>query len=231
MPDKTYVVAGCKSWNRLVFDETIRRGPGAWRYVGDPAELTLERLAPLAPRYIFFLHWSWKVPEEIVSRYECVCFHMTDVPYGRGGSPLQNLIVRGHSSTKLAALRMEGSFDSGPVYLKKDLSLEGSVAEILVRATHLSAGMIREIVATEPAPRPQEGTPVVFKRRKPAESRIPRVDSLGQLYDFVRMLDGEGYPPAFLEHEGFRYEFRRAALRGAGLEAEVRVTPIQEDKP
>ncbi len=27
-------------------------------------------------------------------KFECVCFHMTDVPYGRGGSPLQNLIIR-----------------------------------------------------------------------------------------------------------------------------------------
>ncbi len=37
--------------------------------------------------------------------------HMTDVPYGRGGSPLQNLIARGHTSTKLTAMRMTAEVD------------------------------------------------------------------------------------------------------------------------
>ncbi|MEZ5300570.1 MAG: hypothetical protein R3F11_07915 [Verrucomicrobiales bacterium] len=41
------------------------------------------------PRMIFFLHWSHKVPAELLDRYECVCFHMTDVLMGAAGSPLQ----------------------------------------------------------------------------------------------------------------------------------------------
>ena len=41
---------------------------------------------------------------------------MTDVPYGRGGSPLQNLIVRGYSEIKLTVLQMVKAFDAGLVY-------------------------------------------------------------------------------------------------------------------
>jgi len=55
---------------------------------------------------------------------------MTYMPYGRGGSPLQNLIVRGYRHTKLTALRMVEEFDAGPVYLKEDLCLEGNAEEI-----------------------------------------------------------------------------------------------------
>jgi len=37
----------------------------------------------------------WIILKEIFENYEIILFHMTDLPYGRGGSPLQNLIVRG----------------------------------------------------------------------------------------------------------------------------------------
>ncbi len=55
---------------------------------------------------------------------------MTDLPYGRGGSPLQNLIQRGHTSTMLTALRCGAGLDTGDVYLKQPLSLHGSAEEI-----------------------------------------------------------------------------------------------------
>lgn len=221
-----YLVAGCKSWNRRVFAESLSQLPGRWVFVASRDELTPERVNELQPRFIFFLHWSWKVPEQIVNDHECVCFHMTAVPYGRGGSPLQNLIVRGHRTTKLTALRMTAEFDAGPVYLQEPLSLEGNAEEILLRASRLSAEMIKTILIRQPAPRPQSGPVTVFKRRKPEESRIPATPSLDGLHDFIRMLDGEGYPPAFLEHGGYRYEFSRSTAYDGRIHADVRITPI-----
>ena len=63
---------------------------------------------------------------------------MTDVPYGRGGSPLQNLILAGHTETKLTALRMVNEMDGGPVYVKMPLKLEGAAQEIYIKAGELS---------------------------------------------------------------------------------------------
>jgi methionyl-tRNA formyltransferase len=188
--------------------------------------LTLDTLAPIAPRYVFFLHWSWKVPLDLLETYECVCFHMTDVPYGRGGSPLQNLIVRGHRETKLTALRMVESFDAGPVYLKESLSLEGNAEEILIRSSYLAARMIGQLIEHEPKPLPQSGEPVNFRRRKAAESRLPQPARLEDLHDFIRMLDADGYPKAFFEYGGFRFEFSRAALYDQQIKADVTITPI-----
>lgn len=220
-----YVVAGRMPWNRRVFDEELDgKLPGRWLFVARPEELTAQRLAELRPRYVFFMHWSWKVPEDICRDHECVNFHMSDVPYGRGGSPLQNLVARGHRTTKLTALRMVDELDAGPVYAKEDLSLEGSAEEILIRQSRLAATMIARLVAEQPAPVPQTGAPLVFARRKPAESRIPALPSLERLHDFLRMLDGAGYPRAFLEHEGFRFEFSRANLYDGRVVADVTVT-------
>jgi methionyl-tRNA formyltransferase len=222
----SYLVLGCKPWNRRVFDETLSRLPGRWLYLGDPQELSLEYVQRLSPRYMFFLHWSWKVPAEIVTDFDCVCFHMTDVPYGRGGSPLQNLIVRGHKETKLTALRMAQGFDTGPVYLKESLSLDGSAEEVYLRAAELSVRMIQRIIREEIKPVPQQGEAVNFKRRKPEESEIANPRSLQELYDFIRMLDAEGYPHAFLDYAGFRFEFTRAALYEGRVVADVKIAPL-----
>ena len=221
---KTYLVLGCKPWNRRLFDEVLVPLPGRWHYIDSPSDLTIDRVSELMPRYIFFLHWSWKVPDELVERYECVCFHMTDVPFGRGGSPLQNLIVRGLRETKLTALRMSQHFDAGPVYMKEPLSLDGGAEEIYLRAGRLSAEMIQRIIRREPKPIPQRGKAVNFKRRKPEESEVGNPTSLEEFHDFIRMLDAEGYPRAFLHHSGFRFEFSRPALYDGRIVADVTIT-------
>jgi methionyl-tRNA formyltransferase len=219
-----YLVAGSKPWNRRIYEEHLLELPGKWEFVGDMTGLAVEKIDRMSPRYIFFLHWSWIVPDVITDNYECVCFHMTDVPYGRGGSPLQNLIVRGHRSTRLTALRMVSELDAGPVYLKKELSLEGGAEEIYMRATRLSFEMIAQIVSQNIKPMPQSGVPTEFLRRTPSQSRIPELMDLDSLYDFIRMLDAEGYPKAFFEYHGFRFEFSRAGLYNEKIITDVTIT-------
>lgn len=229
--DDVYVVAGCKPWHRGLFDRRLRSLPGTWHFVGTREELTVEFVAGLRPRYLFFLHWSWLVPEAILELAECVCFHMTDVPYGRGGSPLQNLISRGHRETRLTALRMTSELDAGPVYLKAPLSLEGGAEEIFLRASELSADLVATIVRLRPEPQPQVGEPVVFRRRRPEESRVPPGLDLGALHDHIRMLDADGYPRAFIEQDGYRYEFSRVARYEGRLKADVVITLCQPSQP
>ena len=225
---QTYIVVGSKTWNCRVFNEVISKYPSQWHFIQSQEKLTLENIHSLNPRCIFFLHWAWRVPDELIENYECVCFHMTNVPYGRGGSPLQNLIIRGHQHTKLTALRMTHNFDAGQVYLKEDLCLAGNAEEIYIRATYLSAQMIERIIEEQPEQVPQTGEVVKFHRRKPNESEIPEVASLQALYDFIRMLDAEGYPKAFINHKGFRYEFSRAALYDGRVVADVTITLLEE---
>ena len=60
---------------------------------------------------------------------------MTDLPYGRGGSPLQNLIVRGHNDTMISAKEsVKKILIQGWWLPKKPLSLLGSAEEIFIRA-------------------------------------------------------------------------------------------------
>jgi methionyl-tRNA formyltransferase len=219
-----YIVIGSRPWNRTIFDSVISTYPGTWFFFSDLKPLTRKYLESIAPRQIFFLHYSSVVPGWITKAWECIGFHMTDLPYGRGGSPLQNLILGGHRFTRLTAFRMTSELDAGPVYAKETLCTAGNAEEIYIRATILAAGMIRQILDEQPEPVAQEGKPVFFRRRLPPESEIPEISSLEGLYDFIRMLDAEEYPRAFFTYEGFRYEFRRAALYDRRIVADVTIT-------
>lgn len=219
---KTIIFASCKSWHKPLFESLKSKFELNWIYVSTPSEL--ESVIDAANlKYIFFLHWNWLVPETIWKRHECVCFHMTDVPYGRGGSPLQNLILAGHKETKLTALRMVSEIDAGPVYTKRPLKLEGRAQEIYVRAGALSGDIIEWMIENEPAPINQEGEAVFFKRRKPEQSRLPETGSLPSTYDFIRMLDADGYPYAFIDHGEFILKLSKAKLENGRLIAEVEI--------
>ena len=62
-PSEThFIVAASKSWNRRIFDEEIQKYPGIWHFTARPDDLSSEWIRSINPRYIFFLHWSWKVP-------------------------------------------------------------------------------------------------------------------------------------------------------------------------
>ncbi|MEZ7500937.1 methionyl-tRNA formyltransferase [Psychrobacter sp. Arc29] len=205
-----YIVAAVGDWNRKMFDELTRNLAGNWHYVSTPAELNKKIQGGFSPRYIFFPHWRWIVPINIVTNYECICFHMTDVPYGRGGSPLQNLIVRGHKYTVVTALRMEEGLDTGPVYLKEPLSVAGRAEDIYQRASELSWQMMANIIVNQIEPVSQEGKAVVFSRRTPKQSEIPQNLTLDQVYDYIRMLDAPDYPKAFLREGSYQLEFDNA---------------------
>lgn len=215
----------------LDLPERLTRRLGVpFELITEPADLTSERLAAIGPRYVFLPHWSHIIPPDVFEPYECVVFHMTDLPFGRGGSPLQNLIVRGITDTRISALRCVRELDAGPIYLKRPLCLAGSAEEIFLRAAGVIEEMIAEIVAEEPEPRPQEGEPVLFKRRTPADGDLAGLSELGEVFDHIRMLDAEGYPRAFVEVGGLRFEFERAALRRGSVKADVTITRVEDER-
>jgi methionyl-tRNA formyltransferase len=130
----------------------------------------------------------------------------------------------------VTALRMVPELDAGPIYLQRPLSLEGLAEEVYLRSARVIADMMRAIADGEPTPQPQQGTPVGFARRTPAESRLPEEGSLADLFDHLRMLDADGYPRAFADVGPWRLEFTRPALRTGAIEADVRITRRPEGR-
>lgn len=217
------IFASSKPWHYDAFEAAVFDRHYQKHYVSTQDQLTLTLSRVKNPRYIFFLHWNWKVPQNIIDTYECVCFHMTDLPYGRGGSPLQNLILAGKTETAVTAFRMVEEMDAGPIYAKKIIRLAGRAEEIYRRAGDSCWEMIDWIVRTEPTPQPQVGQVTIFKRRTPSESAMPESVSMTDLYDFIRMLDAPTFPQAFIDHGDFRYEFDFAEILNDEIRARVTI--------
>lgn len=222
---ETILIVSEKSWNKELLDSLRLAMPQySFCLISGKKDFTIEYVNNISPIKIFIPHWSYIIPSVIFEQYECIVFHMTDLPYGRGGSPLQNLIVRGLTVTKLSALRVEAGLDTGPVYLKMDLSLLGTAEEIFVRANKLIGNMIIEIVQNNLQPVPQKGDPVVFKRRKHEQSDMSGLEKIEDIFNYIRMLDADGYPHAYIEKGAFRYEFTRASIKADGsIMADVKI--------
>ena len=220
----TYIIASTQKWHQDHFTDIGSTLNCNIVFIGSSEELNIASLKKINPKYIFFTHWSTKISKDIYDNFNCILFHMTDLPYGRGGSPLQNLILKGHAETKISAIKVVEALDAGDVYLKKELKLKGSAQEILLRAANVVKDMIIEIIKTNPKPSPQVGPVEIFKRRKPEESDIKSIADLNLFYDYIRMLDADGYPKAFLETEHFKFEFNKAELNTDNtLSAHVRI--------
>ena len=218
-----YLVVTIKKWNLEVYEKHISKLEGNWSLITNKEDLTLKNIKKINPKYIFFPHWSWMVPKEITDNYDCVCIHMTDLPYGRGGSPLQNLIIKGHKVTKLTALKMTQELDTGDIYHKVSLDLSGSAQEIFIDSANKIYELIKFIIENKPQLQPQEGKVVNFNRRKPSQSEIPKDITIEEIYDYIRMLDADTYPAAYIDFGGFRLLFKKAKLDNGKLTMEVDV--------
>ena len=221
-----------KEWHRKFVREIETRTGEKVVYIEDKTDVNRGNLSRLSPRLVFFPHWSYIIPAEVYDNFTCIIFHMTDVPFGRGGSPLQNLIARGIYDTKLSAIKCGKELDSGAVSMKMPLSLWGTAEEIYLRAAELTKEMMIKLCRENVTPVPQTGEPVVFRRRKPEEGDVSELDSLKSVFDYIRMLDAETYPAAFLDVGQLHLEFSLASLRADHILADVKISmrPVQEDK-
>ena len=159
----------------------------------------------------------------IVNNYKCILFHPSPLPYGRGGSPIQNMIFRGFKSTQLCAIKMSSELDAGPIYKTLDISLEGNLKKIFSRIKVASEEIILELINSKLKPKPQIGKPLYFKRRKPDQSEIIIKEGLSSIYDKIRALDGLDYPRAFIKHGNKKFEFSNAKLKDNELTATVKI--------
>ena len=220
-----FIVATEKLWNVANFNKYCQGEQ--WLLCTDYKEL-VGLVIETKPKYIFFPHWSWLVTSGIYENYECVIFHMTDLPFGRGAEPLQYLISSGLKETMVSAIKCVKDVDAGDIYMKRPMSLHGSAEEIYIRCSDIMIDMIKEIVAKElKAEIPQIGEPTLFTKRTVEDCRIPDIDDLSKVYDWIRMNDAESYPSAFLETDKLRLEFTKASLIAGCIEANVKIRRVE----
>ncbi len=207
---KFNLIVTIKPWNLIFFKKNLSKLKGNWQIISKLSELENKKLLNKKIENIFFIHWSNLVPDYIIKKYNCIGFHMTDLPYGKGGSPLQNLILAGKKKTKITAYKMTNKIDSGPIYFKFPLNLSGSAKNIFQNATKITLQMIIKFQSKKINPKKQKQAKIIFKRlsRKDNFLNFKKIKTLNKLYDYIRMVDAPTYPNAFFKKSNFIFEFK-----------------------
>lgn len=214
----SYVICAYREYSLSLYKKLKKEYD--FKLIQSPKKLNLKNLEKINPKFIFFPDWSWIVPTEIYKNYKCICFHESNLPKFRGGSPLQNQIIRNITNTKTTAFLMNDVLDGGDIILQKKLSLEGSINEIFERMEKNDFEMIVKIIKGKFSLRKQKGKPVFYKRRKPNESELKNLNySKKYLYNFIRML-GDPYPNAYIKIGKKKIIFKSAQFQKGKLSFE-----------
>jgi methionyl-tRNA formyltransferase len=170
---------------------------------------------PPAPSLCFCLSFSQILPGAFRARFQhSLIVHESDLPQGKGWSPLTWQILDGQQRIPVTLIEAAERVDSGVIYAQRWLAFQGHELIDDLRAAQAEAthDLCRWFVDAYPDSarqgRPQQGEPVIFQRRQPADSDLSQapIQSLNDFFGFIRMLDAEGYPRAFLDLHGHRME-------------------------
>ncbi len=194
-------------------------------FITTKKKLTLKNVHKISPNLIFFPHWSFLVDKKILENYECVGFHSSPLPYGRGGSPIQNMVLRGHKKTKVCCFKLSPKLDEGKIYFDNNLSLSGTANEIFDRLYILIIKMIKKFLKKKYTPILQSGRVYHFKRRTKKDSLLEKNLNLLKLYDKIRILDynQKNFPKAFIRHGKFKIIFYDPVIKRKKLFAKVKI--------
>ena len=154
------------------------------------------------PDYILFYGWSWIVDKDIIGDYKCIMLHPSKLPKYRGGSPIQNQIIRGVNDSAVTLFIMNEEMDSGDIVFQESMSLSGSIDDIFNRIEGLGyKGTMQFLDDPTDGVKQIEEDATYFKRRTEQQSEITldelKRESAEYLYNKIRML-GDPYPNAFI---------------------------------
>ncbi len=223
---KKVLIACSKNWfvNNKEVKKYLKKNTNKIQIISNKNDLNLKRISKIQPDVIFFPHWSYLVDKKITNKFKCICFHSAPLPYGRGGSPIQNLIVRDFKQTPVCAIEMTEKIDAGGIYLKQNLSLKGDLNDILNSMSVKILRMMKIILKKKIIPKKQKGKVLNFKRLKKSNSEITTKESINKIYDKIRMLDSNDYPRAFIKIGKLKFIFSKAKIRKKTLQCNVKIT-------
>lgn len=159
----------------------------------------------------FMLSCSKLVKPEILARSSHnLVVHESDLPKGKGWSPMTWQVLEGAEAIPVTLFEAAESVDSGPVYLKDSMALEGHelVDELRSRQAEATLRLCREFVQRYPEivgrGVGQVGGESFYRRRRPEDSRLDPHKSIAEQFNLLRVVDNDRYP-AFFEWKGRRY--------------------------
>ena len=160
----------------------------------------------------FFLSCCEMVKEELRQQYKnCLVVHASDLPRGRGWSPLSWQILEGKNTIPVTLFEAEDGIDSGDIYLQEDIEFNGAEliddlrAKMAEKIVELCERFVVEYPEILSSVRAQVGEPTVYAKRGPADSELDINKTILEQFNLLRVVDNQSYP-AYFTYKGKKFD-------------------------
>ncbi|MBK1633376.1 methionyl-tRNA formyltransferase [Thiohalocapsa halophila] len=159
----------------------------------------------------FCLSFSQLVPAQFRAQFHhTLVVHESDLPQGKGWSPLTWQIVEGKQRIPVTLIEAADRVDSGAIYAQRWLQFQGHelIDELRAAQAQATHDLCRWFVDAYPYSaaqgRRQQGEETFYPRRGPADSRLDPEKAVAEQFELLRVVDNARYP-AFFDWRGRRY--------------------------
>lgn len=174
----------------------------SWNHDAEKAE---------AAEVLCLLSYGKIVPPSLLARYQnSLVVHESDLPRGRGWSPLTWQVIEGKRDIPVCLLEASEQVDAGAVYKKEFIRLQGNelvrdLRDLQAAATfRLLESFLADYPYSVSEGKAQSGEPSYYPRRRPVDSKIDPNKTLKELFPQLQVVDNERYP-AYFELNGEKY--------------------------
>lgn len=177
---------------------------------GHSATLVFDKAELQGGNILFLVSCGQVIRDAERQKYNAVLvLHASDLPKGRGWSPHVWSILNGENQITVSLLEASDPVDSGAVWLKKKITLEGHELLPEINAKLFAAELLLMTQAVEKfdaiKPIAQEGDHGPYMpKRSPADSQLDPHKTIAEQFDLLRVVDCRRYP-AFFNYRGKRY--------------------------
>jgi methionyl-tRNA formyltransferase len=197
---KIQILTSKQSWlyqNR----EKIGEGNKIWK---EAKIITDHRIISNKFDAVFILSYYKIIPQSYlkINKYNLV-IHESNLPKGRGFSPLYRQIVEGRTKITFTLFECSKKMDEGKVYLKKIFNFPKNITYKEIKTRQLKYAKIlieifsKKLKENKLMPKKQIGKPSYFKKFTSKDSEINIKKSLLSQFDKIRIKDNEKFPGYF----------------------------------
>lgn len=160
----------------------------------------------------FLLSCTKILPEQYLkfNKYNIV-IHASDLPLGKGFSPLQWQILEGKNCITLTLFNAVKDLDAGEYFLKEKIYFEGH--ELLdelhdkmgLKINQMAENFVKNFKILKP--KKQKGESSFYPRRTQNDDKLDPQKSILELFNHFRIANNKDYP-LFFEYNGFKYNLK-----------------------
>ena len=158
---------------------------------------------------VFILGYTRILPTQFLQKNRLnLVVHESDLPKGKGFSPIQWQLLEGKSEIKITLIEATSEVDSGDIFLQKNLIFQGTelyeeIREIQAKGTF---SIIYEFLENYPniKPKKQVGTESFYPRRTKDDGELDISKTIEENFNLMRIGNNQSWP-SFFYYKGNKF--------------------------